>query len=201
MLLPLSLNASFCWNLQHRTIFPTGKNRGPRVSQVYSQMKKYVFFNHAMEQEVTIWNKDGNKGTVPNVLPSGSTARANFSASEVLKSELAGDTARMRELGLEMKERMISRTWASISSGWSPTGTWGNNKRALPGSKGCWESGCERTFPDIRLFCQGTECTVVIPGKSTRVRLRTFGEKIFKYIGSGLIPWRGLYKKRIQKPS
>lgn len=32
--------------------------------------------------------------------------------------------------------------------------------------------------------------TLVIPGKSTRVRLRTLGEKIFKYMGSGLIPWK-----------
>lgn len=59
----------------------------------------------------------------PPLLPSGSTSRANFSASEVAKSELAGDTARMREFGLEMKDRIISCTWVSMSSGWSPTGT------------------------------------------------------------------------------
>lgn len=47
---------------------------------------------------------------VQNVLPSGSTSRANFSASEVAKSELAGDTARMREFGLEMKDKIISCT-------------------------------------------------------------------------------------------
>lgn len=35
-----------------------------------------------------------------------------------------------------------------------------------------------------------TQFTLVIPGKSTRVRFKTLGEKIFKYIGSGLIPWR-----------
>lgn len=45
-----------------------------------------------------------------HILPSGSTSRANFSASEVAKSELAGDTARMREFGLEMKDRIISCT-------------------------------------------------------------------------------------------
>lgn len=31
--------------------------------------------------------------------------------------------------------------------------------------------------------------TFVIPGKSTSVRFRTLGEKIFRYMGSGLIPW------------
>lgn len=51
-----------------------------------------------------------NRHCVQNVLPSGSTSRANFSASEVAKSELAGDTARMREFGLEMKDRIISCT-------------------------------------------------------------------------------------------
>lgn len=30
--------------------------------------------------------------------------------------------------------------------------------------------------------------TLVIPGKSTRVRLTTLGEKIFRWMGSGLTP-------------
>lgn len=38
--------------------------------------------------------------------------------------------------------------------------------------------------------CQVAECTLVIPGKSTRVRFRTLGEKIFRYMDSVLIPWR-----------
>lgn len=42
--------------------------------------------------------------------PSGSTSRANFRASDVAKSELAGETARMRQFGLEMKDRIISCT-------------------------------------------------------------------------------------------
>lgn len=36
--------------------------------------------------------------------------------------------------------------------------------------------------------CRVAEFTLVMPGKSTKVRLRTLGEKIFKYMGSGLIP-------------
>lgn len=34
------------------------------------------------------------------------------------------------------------------------------------------------------------EFTLVIPGKSTRVKLRTLGEKIFRFMASGLIPWK-----------
>lgn len=43
--------------------------------------------------------------------------------------------------------------------------------------------------------CHLVEFTLVIPGKSTRVRLRTLGEKIFKCMGSGLIPWT-VWKKK-----
>lgn len=41
------------------------------------------------------------------------------------------------------------------------------------------------------------EFTFVIPGKSTRVRFRTLGEKIFRYMGSGLIPWGAWRKEQI----
>lgn len=44
-----------------------------------------------------------------------------------------------------------------------------------------------------------TQFTLVIPGKSTRVRFKTLGEKIFKYIGSGLIPWREWNKDKQRK--
>lgn len=42
--------------------------------------------------------------------------------------------------------------------------------------------------------CRAAVFTFVIPGKSTRVRLRTLGEKIFKYMGSVPIPWK-VWKK------
>lgn len=45
------------------------------------------------------------------------------------------------------------------------------------------------------------EFTLVIPGKSTRVKLRTLGEKIFRFMASGLIPWktRKQYQNRKSK--
>ncbi len=55
-------------------------------------------------------------------LPSGSTDLARFSASEVARSVLAGVTARIRQVSLEMNCMIMSRIWASISAGWSPTG-------------------------------------------------------------------------------
>ena len=78
---------------------------------------------------------------------------ASLSASEVERSVLAADTARMMELGLAMYLMHMSLTWASMSSGWSPTGT------------------------------------LVIPGRSTRVKVRTRGEKILRWIGSGQMPY------------
>ena len=62
---------------------------------------------------------------------------ASLSASDVARSALAGETARMRQLSLVMNCMIMSLIWASMSTGWSPTGT------------------------------------LVIPGKSTRVRLST----------------------------
>lgn len=149
---------------------------------------------------------------VQNVLPSGSTSRANFSASEVAKSELAGDTARMRELGLEMKEKIISCTWASMSSGWSPTGTLGPQQWTASitvstaqmtcccGSVEIADTHSNKYYLSfgVTVFAYmkpNDEFTLVIPGKSTRVTLRTLGEKIFKYMCSELIPCR-VGKKR-----
>lgn len=79
-------------------------------------------------------------------LPSGSAFPAIWSASEFAKSEFAGVTARIRQLGFLMYDMIIVLIRASISEGWSPTGTF------------------------------------VIPGRSTSVISRTFGEKIFKRI-------------------
>ena len=165
---------------------------------------------HTVGEESKLkWNLKKGRVCVQTVLPSGSTSRANFNASEVAKSELAGDTARMREFGFEMKDKIISCTWASMSSGWSPTGTCGNNNKESAEHRCCtpvdlwWLQICNVTlvyhdevFAEFahnkpnQHHCQVAAFTLVIPGKSTRVRLRTLGEKIFKYMGSGLIPCR-----------
>ena len=55
-------------------------------------------------------------------IPSGSTDFASMRASEVARSTLAGVTARMRQVSLEMNVNIISRICASMSRGWSPTG-------------------------------------------------------------------------------
>ena len=55
-------------------------------------------------------------------LPSGSTDLARLSASEVARSVLAGVTARMRQVSLEMNCMIMSLICASMSTGWSPTG-------------------------------------------------------------------------------
>ena len=54
--------------------------------------------------------------------PCGSTTLAICSASELAMSELAGVTARIRQLSFLMYLSTISRICRSISGGWSPTG-------------------------------------------------------------------------------
>ncbi|KAJ8301980.1 hypothetical protein KUTeg_020967 [Tegillarca granosa] len=76
-----------------------------------------------------------------------STSLASFSDSEVAKSVLAADTAKIIEFGLLMYCKHNSLIWSSMSSGWSPTATF------------------------------------VIPGRSTKVKLTTLGEKIFRING------------------
>ncbi len=56
-------------------------------------------------------------------LPSGSASRASLSASDVEKSVLADDTASIIEFGLVIYVRIISFICFSMSTGWSPTGT------------------------------------------------------------------------------
>ena len=60
--------------------------------------------------------------------PSGSTARASSSASLLARSALAGDTASTRHVGCRMYSSTARRMRASMSLGWSPTGT-----LAMPG--------------------------------------------------------------------
>ena len=60
--------------------------------------------------------------------PSGSTARAMDMESELTRSALEGETARMRQVGWRMYSRIMRRILSSMSLGWSPTGT-----RANPG--------------------------------------------------------------------
>ena len=59
-----------------------------------------------------------------HTVPSVSTSRATFRASEVAMSVLAAVTARMMQLGLEICFRISSLIWSSMSLGWSPTGTY-----------------------------------------------------------------------------
>jgi hypothetical protein len=79
-------------------------------------------------------------------IPSGSATPAIWRASELAKSEFAGVTARIRQEGSLIYDMIIVLIRASISEGWSPTGTF------------------------------------VMPGRSTSVMSRTFGETIFKRI-------------------
>ena len=78
--------------------------------------------------------------------PSGSAIPAIWRASELAKSEFAGVTAKMRQVGVLIYDMIIVLIRASISEGWSPTGTF------------------------------------VMPGRSTSVISRTFGEKILSRI-------------------
>ena len=58
-------------------------------------------------------------------LPSGSTSRATFKASDVAMSVFAAVTANIIEFGFEMYLKIKSFIWNSMSLGWSPTGTYG----------------------------------------------------------------------------
>lgn len=54
----------------------------------------------------------------------------------------------------------------------------------------CRTSSINQNALPLSLYTVGlwAKFTFVIPGKSTSVRFRTLGEKIFRYMGSGLIP-------------
>ncbi|KAH3665787.1 hypothetical protein OGAPHI_003975 [Ogataea philodendri] len=106
-----------------------------------------------MSRAFVPWSIRSNLDKIPMVLfPNGSTCLASFKDSELTKSTLAGETARMMEFGFEMYSKIKFLICLSISVGWSPIGIF------------------------------------VRPGKSTIVKLRTFGEYTFKLIGILLIP-------------
>lgn len=138
--------------------------------------------------------------STPMVLePSGSTSRASFKPSELARSWLAAVTARIIELGLVMNLSSISLICLSMSLGYprgrsrsAPCHCTGNALQHAPGLqqaplkvKGrqksvrpCLEQADEKN---------GT-LTLVIPGKSTRVKVRTLGLKMRKLMGSGEMP-------------
>jgi hypothetical protein len=62
-------------------------------------------------------NRDSGANTVAR------TERAIMSASELARSVLAGDTARIRHVSCLMKPIAISRICSSMLLGWLPTGT------------------------------------------------------------------------------
>lgn len=55
--------------------------------------------------------------------PWGSTFLASWSASELVRSLVAGMTAKMRQFSLHTYRMIMSRIWYSMSLGWSPTGS------------------------------------------------------------------------------
>ena len=68
--------------------------------------------------------------------PVGSTSRASLMASLLAMSLLAGEIARMIVLGCRTYARQMSRICASMSGGWSPTGT-----LVMPGKSTMSKSG------------------------------------------------------------
>ncbi len=63
--------------------------------------------------------------------PFGSTYLANLSPSEVARSSYAFDTAKINEFGFLTYGNIISKTLASISGGYSPTGILVNPGRSI----------------------------------------------------------------------
>lgn len=55
--------------------------------------------------------------------PWGSTFLASWRASELVRSLVAGMTAKMRQFSLHTYCMIMSRIWYSMSLGWSPTGS------------------------------------------------------------------------------
>lgn len=56
-------------------------------------------------------------------IPAGSHSLAIFNASDVAKSIFAAVTAKIKQLSFVIYVKSMSRICASISTGWSPTGT------------------------------------------------------------------------------
>ncbi len=91
-------------------------------SQVYIAIKRYGIRNE-IKLPRTWQNLD--------YIPSGSTCLAICRASEVAKSVFAGVTAKIRQVSLVINWNNISLIWASMSAGWSPTGTFVNPGRSI----------------------------------------------------------------------
>ena len=76
-----------------------------------------------MSTALVPWSIKSILDKIPTVLlPVGSTSRANLRDSEFTKSTLAGSTAKMIRLGLEMYLKIKFRVCFSMSVGWSPMG-------------------------------------------------------------------------------
>ena len=80
-------------------------------------LEQYYFIFYTLPK-----NWPSTKSAIKN-LPSGSTSFAIFNASELAKSEFAGDTANIRQFGLVINCINMLLISISISAGWSPTGT------------------------------------------------------------------------------
>ena len=85
-----------------------------------------------------------------------------------------------------------------MSLGWSPTGNCFNKYTLIDSNERYLIAGLfELMF--TRVGTRGSEretyLTFVMPGRSTNVRFTTCGEKIFRWMGSSLIPWRKTNKK------
>lgn len=138
----------FC-NLEVMTIpLLRGKSLFSRMSRasVPSSIKSSLVMTPIVlvpeKSEVPNWHNisaDQSMHEQHGTLPWGSTSLAILRASELARSVLAGETARMRQLSLLMNSKSMLRIWISMSGGWSPT------------------------------------ATLVIPGKSIRVKFSTVG--------------------------
>jgi len=122
----------------------------PAIQSVkHGTLHNHVTFYNKQRSQRRKNNKNGlfsPKGGYPNRSPWGSNSFAILRASELARSELAGETARMRQLSLQTNWLIMSRICCSISAGWSPTGT------------------------------------LVIPGRSTRVRFNTASMKSIGWV-------------------
>ena len=96
------------------------------ISDKFLLSSNFIFFCIILLEQYYFTHLQKNwpsaKSAIKN-LPSGSTSFAIFSASELAKSEFAGDTANIRQFGLVINCINMLLISISISAGWSPTGT------------------------------------------------------------------------------
>ena len=79
--------------------------------------------HHRIKSLTQIDNDIGNVDANSHHKPCGSTSLEILSASELARSVLAGDMAKMRQFSLLMNSSSMLRIWISMSGGWSPTAT------------------------------------------------------------------------------